>query len=117
MAPYTLAGCSLAPLLVFYTLGRFRVALIAAVIPFAAFALVELFRSAARRNTLAVVVTAVSLMIVGSWTGRPLPNRTLIASSFWLGPYYARYEAEARAALAADESGSGRFSLSGILPV
>jgi tetratricopeptide (TPR) repeat protein len=42
---------------------------------------------------------AVSLMIVGGWTGRPLPNPTLIASSFWLGPFYARYEAEARAAL------------------
>ena len=96
---YILAGCSVAPLLVFYTLGRFRVALMAAVIPFAAFAFVEILRSAADRKYLRSGVMAVSLMIVGSWTGRPLPNPTLIASSFWLGPFYARYEAEARAAL------------------
>jgi tetratricopeptide (TPR) repeat protein len=100
---YVLVGCSLAPLLVFYTLGRFRVALIAAVIPFAAFALVELVRAAADRKYLHVGAMAVSLVIVGSWTGRPLQNRTLIASSYWLGPYYTRYEAEARAALAAND--------------
>jgi tetratricopeptide (TPR) repeat protein len=100
---YTLVGCSVAPLLLFYTLGRFRVALIAAVIPFAAFALVELLRAAADRKYLRVAAMAVSLTIVGSWTGRPLPNRTLIASSYWLGPFYARYEAETRAALAAGD--------------
>jgi len=100
---YILAVCSVAPLLVFYTLGRFRVALMAAVIPFAAFAFVELLRSAADRKYLRVGMMAVSLVIVGSWTGRPLPNRTLIASSYWLGPFYARYEAEARAALKAGD--------------
>jgi tetratricopeptide (TPR) repeat protein len=42
-----------------------------------------------------------ALVTVGIWTGRPLQNRTLIASSHWLGPFYARYESEARAALAA----------------
>ena len=102
---YVLVGCSIAPLLVFYTLGRFRVALIAAVIPFAAFALVELFRAAADRKYLHVGAMAVSLVIVGSWTGRPLADRTLIASSYWLGPFYVRYEAEARAALAANDPG------------
>ncbi len=100
---YMLAACSVAPLLVFYTLGRFRVALMAAVIPFAACAFVELLRSAADRKYLRVGVTAASLLIVGSWTGRPLQNQTLIASSFWLGPFYARYESEARAALAAND--------------
>jgi tetratricopeptide (TPR) repeat protein len=100
---YLLVGCSLAPLLVFYTLGRFRVALTAAVIPFAAFAFVELLRFAADRKYLRVAVMAVSLVIVGSWTGRPLQNRTLIASSYWLGPFYTWYEAETRAALAAND--------------
>ena len=100
---YLLVACSVAPLLVFYTLGRFRVALMAAVIPFAAFAFVELLRSAADRKYLRVGVMALSMLIVGSWTGRPLQDRTLIASSYWLGPFYARYEAEARAALAAND--------------
>ena len=101
---YILAGCSVAPLLIFYTLGRFRVALIAAVIPFAAFGVSGArFERRPIGNIFASCAMAVSLVVVGSWTGRPLPNRALIASSYWLGPFYARYETEARAALAAND--------------
>jgi hypothetical protein len=97
---YVLVATTLASLVGFYVLGRFRVALLAAVIPFAAAALVEmarLFQTGRYRPAAALVAAALA---VGLWTGRPLPaGEPLVRASDWLMTYSVRYEPDVRRAI------------------
>lgn len=86
--PYLLVGALVAPLLVFYTLSRFRVSLAVAVIPFAAAALVTLLRLAAARRGAASVAALALLAALAAWTWRPLaPDRTVIRRADWMVPF------------------------------
>lgn len=98
---YLLVACCLAPLVVFYVLGRFRIALVAAVIPFAALTIVEFVRATGNRQYLRALLVAAAVLILGTWTGRPLQGRPLIEAAYWLTPFTTRYQPELRAALAA----------------
>lgn len=98
---YVLAACCLAPLIAFYVLGRFRIALVAAVIPFAALTIVEIVRATGNRQYLRAILVTAAVLILGTWTGRPLQGQPLIGATYWLTPFITRYEPALRAALAA----------------
>ena len=89
LAPlYLVVGTLVVPLLVFYTLSRFRVSLEVAVIPFAAAALVALVRWAAARHWAAAAAALVLLAALAAWTSRPLaPGRALIRRADWMVPF------------------------------
>jgi tetratricopeptide (TPR) repeat protein len=100
---YLLVACSLAPLLVFYVLSRFRLPLLAALIPFAALTLVTLARWIGQRRYRPALAAAGAVAIAAVWTGRPLHGQPLIRPSDWLTPYVVRYEPQAKAALDAHD--------------
>lgn len=84
---------TLVPLLLFYVLGRFRIALIASVIPFAAFTIVDTSRRLAHRRYAAALVVSAAVLVVGAWTGQPLgPHERLLRPSDWILPFSALYE-------------------------
>jgi hypothetical protein len=90
---YTLVATTLIALVAFYVLGRFRVALLVAVIPFAALTIVEVARwvRAAFIGRTAAACAAVAL--VASWTGRPLAeDQVLIRTADWILPYSVVYQ-------------------------
>jgi hypothetical protein len=96
---YALVVLSLAPLIIFYVIGRFRVVLLAAAIPFAALTLVEAARAVRERRFAPLAGIAAALLIAGLWTDRPLPGgRPLIRTDDWLAPYLIRYQPRAQAA-------------------
>lgn len=90
---YLLVATSLAPLLIFYVVGRFRIVLLAAAIPFAAVAIVRMVAYMRSRNWRPLAVMTTAVLALAAWTGRPLPPDTrLIRTSDWLLPYSARYQ-------------------------
>lgn len=96
---YLLVALALAPLIMFYVIGRFRILLLAAALPFAALTLVELVRAVQARRWARVTAVLASALVVGAWTGRPLPaGRPLIRTDDWLVPYVVRYQPEMQAA-------------------
>jgi tetratricopeptide (TPR) repeat protein len=94
---------SLIPLLVFHVLGRFRLPLMAALIPFAALTLVTLVRWAGRGEYSRAALTMVGILALASWTGRPLEGRALIRAGDWRVPFSTRDELEVQRALAAHD--------------
>ena len=88
-----LVASSAVTLVAFYVLGRFRVALIAAAIPFAGLACAELvaaFREGrfARGAALTAAVT-----VLGAWSGRPLADdQLLIRTSDWILAWSVEYQ-------------------------
>jgi hypothetical protein len=97
---YLMVATWVVSLTAFLVLGRLRALLVAAAIPFAAFTIVECFRGT-RRRMLTLVAAA---LVVGFWTGRPLPaGQPAISTTDWLTPFLARYEAPAREALEAND--------------
>jgi tetratricopeptide (TPR) repeat protein len=98
-----LVTSSVAPLVIFYVLGRFRAPLLAALLPFAALATVELVRYATRRRFLPLAAALVAVLALAGWSGRPLTERPMIRLADWLVPYGVRYDPEIRAALAAGD--------------
>lgn len=94
--PWTLlalVGSSLATLAAFYVLGRFRVSLIAATIPFAALAAAELVAAIrhARWARGAAIAGAAGLLLL--WTGRPLADdQLLIRTSDWILAWSVEYQ-------------------------
>ena len=97
---YSLVGCHLAALMTFFVLGRLRVPMLAALIPFAALALVYLVN--ARRRA---VIAAVAVLALGLWTGRPLPpGEPLIGTTEWLTPFLAKYQFQVNDALQARDN-------------
>jgi 4-amino-4-deoxy-L-arabinose transferase-like glycosyltransferase len=96
---YALVLVALAPLVLFYVLGRFRVLLLAAALPFAAMALVELVRAAANRQWGRSGLIAAATIVLGLWTAAPLAaGRPLVRTDDWLVPYVVRYQPAMRAA-------------------
>lgn len=96
---YLLLVASVLPLLVFYVLGRFRIPLIGATLPFAAFALVEIIRRSADRRFGAAAMVFAAALVLGGWTGRPLsPDQTLIRTADWISPYTAFFQTRVYAA-------------------
>ena len=97
---YVLVGLSLAPLIAFYVLGRFRLTLFVSLVPFAALTLVrftELLATARLRFAAAIFVTA---CLVWCWTGRPLSeSQRLIRTSDWILAWSTHYESKVYGAL------------------
>jgi hypothetical protein len=93
LAPlYLLVGVLVAPLLVFYTLSRFRVSLEVALVPFAAAALVALVRWVAARRWAAAAAGLAALAGLAAWTSRPLASgQTLIRRADWMVPFDTYY--------------------------
>src|SRR6185295_17506466 len=76
---YLLAAAVLAPMLAFYVLARFRLAFAAAMLPFAAYAILECVRWVEARRLTRAAALALSVALVSTWTGRPLePDQHLI---------------------------------------
>jgi hypothetical protein len=88
----------------FYVLGRFRIAFFAAVLPFAAYGLVEVVRSWHQRRFKKFLILASALVLVALWTGRPLSERqVLIRTSDWILPWSVEYEGRVYGALDAKD--------------
>ena len=100
------AAGNVAAMLVFYPLSRFRAPLLAALIPFAAFALVSVVRLAASGRRAAAVTAVLATVLLGAWVGRPLPaGRSLLRASDCQVPFALVYGPRYRAAAEA-----GRWS-------
>jgi 4-amino-4-deoxy-L-arabinose transferase-like glycosyltransferase len=101
---YLLAAVSAAPLVLFYVLGRFRVAFLAAVLPFAALTLVEIGRSLGARRYARGLAIAAAVLVLGAWTGRPLASdQLLIRTADWILPWSVVYESKVYGALDAKD--------------
>jgi len=90
---YALVAVHVVTMLMFYVLARFRLALTAAVIPFAACAVVEAWRSLRGAQVVRALVIAGSIVLAAAWTGRPLgAHQVLIRMSDWILPYSVFYQ-------------------------
>jgi len=97
---YVLVACCVAPLLMFYVLGRFRVALAAAIVPFAALTLVQLLAWLSARRYSRVLACAAILVLLALWTGRvTASDRPLIRPSDWVTPYLSEYRTRIKTAM------------------
>jgi hypothetical protein len=95
-----LAVVTVTPLLIFYVLGRFRIAFFAASIPFAAYALVEIVRAWGTGRIRRAVALTSAVILIGLWTGRPLAaDQVLIRMSDWILPWSVEYERRVYGAL------------------
>jgi 4-amino-4-deoxy-L-arabinose transferase-like glycosyltransferase len=93
---------ALAPMLVFYVLGRFRLLLFAALIPFAASAVLQVVAWVRHGRFVQVGLLTATVAAMTVWaTGPPLGNQPWIRSTDWLVPYFAHYQGEAESALRA----------------
>jgi hypothetical protein len=93
---------NLAVLVLFLVRDRFRLPLAAAMIPFAAYAAVELVRLAAARQWRVAVPAAAAVVVLGAWIARPLPEgKPLIRPIYYKALYTNYYEPRATAANAA----------------
>jgi hypothetical protein len=101
---YLLAAATAAPLILFYVLGRFRVAFLAAVIPFAALTLVETGRALRAGRYGRGLAIAAAVLVVAAWTGRPLAaDQLLIRTADWILPWSVSYESQVYGALDAKD--------------
>lgn len=89
----SLVACCVTALLAFYVLGRFRVSLIAGVLPFAGLAVADLAVAClARRYTRAAAIAA-SIVAIGLWTGRPIADdQILIRTSDYILAWSVEYQ-------------------------
>jgi 4-amino-4-deoxy-L-arabinose transferase-like glycosyltransferase len=99
-----LVGVSLAPLVLFYTLGRFRSALFAALLPFAAAGVVQCARWVRSGAVRPAVAASLAVIALGVWMGRPLTAvQREIRPIDWLLPLLVKYEQDVEAANAAGD--------------
>jgi 4-amino-4-deoxy-L-arabinose transferase-like glycosyltransferase len=97
---YVLVACCLAPLLTFYVLGRFRIALAAAIVPFASLTLVQLLAWLSTRRYSRFLACSAVLVLLTLWTGRAMaPDRPLIRPSDWFMPYLSEYRTQIKTAV------------------
>jgi 4-amino-4-deoxy-L-arabinose transferase-like glycosyltransferase len=90
---YLLVAVTVLSMAIFYTLGRFRVSLAAAAIPFAALTLVELWRWARDGRVVRTLATAGAIVLLGAWTGRALAaDQIEIRTADWILAYSAFYQ-------------------------
>jgi hypothetical protein len=106
---YLLAAVSMVPMIGFYVLGRFRVGLFAAAIPFAALALADILQSIRGRRRARAMRIATSALILAAWTGRPLASDAVqIRTADWILAYSVVYQDKVYGALdRKDWAGSG----------
>jgi hypothetical protein len=94
--PWTLlalVASSVATLVAFYVLGRFRVTLVAAALPFAGLACAELAAAFRHRQLARAGAIAVAIVLLGLWTGRPLAaDQRLIRTSDWILAWSVEYQ-------------------------
>ena len=94
--PWTLlalAASSAATLVAFYVLGRFRVALTAAAIPFAGLACAEIAAAVRAGRVLRGAALGLTVALLTLWTGRPLaPDQLLIRTSDWILAWSVEYQ-------------------------
>jgi hypothetical protein len=104
---YALVASTLAQLIVFYVIGRFRAPLLAALVPFASLTIVQCGRWLSARDVRPLGLTAAALAAVLLWTGRTSPvTQPLIRPADWFSPFLVKYEAEMQRAV--DERNPGR---------
>ena len=97
---YLCVAALAAPLVVFYVLGRFRVAVLAALIPFAALTIVDIARGFRTHQFRRTAALAAALAAVWTWTGRPLSaDQRLIRTADWILAWSVKYEQEVYGAL------------------
>ena len=70
---YALLLTGLAPLVIFNMVGRFRLPMLAACIPFAALTLVQIARWVRGKNWAKAGIAAAAVVLLACWTARPLP--------------------------------------------
>jgi hypothetical protein len=84
----------------FYVLGRFRIALVGASIPFAALTIVQCVRWLRERRLPLALATCAGIGVMASWTGRPLSeHQILIRTADWILPYSVVYQEQISAAV------------------
>lgn len=109
-----LVGTALAPLIMFYVLGRFRGLLLAALIPFAALTITHLIQWSRTRRYRSLLATMAAIALLLIWVGRGRSDdQPLIRPSDWLVPYTVRYQAEAEQALQRQDPGRAAAALLG----
>jgi hypothetical protein len=92
------------PLVAFYVLGRFRVALLMAVLPFAALTIVRIADMWRERRWRAAAGVAAAVALTWLWTGRPLAaDQRLIRTSDWILAWSVKYESQVYGALDAKD--------------
>jgi hypothetical protein len=90
---YGLVASTLTSLAVFYVLGRFRVALLAAVLPFAGLTLAEFVRCVRRRHPARAAAVFAVTLVAALWVDRPLAERQLLVrTSDWILPWSVEYQ-------------------------
>jgi hypothetical protein len=101
---YLLVLSSVSPLVLFYVLSRFRVPLVAALIPFAGLTLVRLAEWCWTRRLAPVALLLGAICLISLCTARPLPpNRALIGPADYGVPYAIYYGRAAEEALKAGD--------------
>lgn len=92
------------PLLAFYVLSRFRIPLVAALIPFAAFTIVQLLDWIAARKVGPALATIAALVVFSLWSMQPLREGTVILRpSEFVVALNEHYKPKCEAALAAKD--------------
>jgi 4-amino-4-deoxy-L-arabinose transferase-like glycosyltransferase len=90
---FALVVSSVTTLVAFYVLGRFRVMLVAAALPFAGLTCAELAAALRQRRLGHVGGLAVAIVLLGLWTGRPLASdQQLIRTSDWILAWSVEYQ-------------------------
>lgn len=105
---YQLVLMSIAPLVIFYVLGRFRVPLIAACVPFSALTAGRIVEWLQQRRYTRTVAAVAAVALVALWTARPLAaDQTLIRTDDWLAPFMIRDQAVLERAVAQKDWAGG----------
>jgi len=90
---FALVASTSATLVAFYVLGRFRVALVAAALPFAGLACAELAAALRSARFARGAAIAAAVVLLGLWTGRPLANdQLLIRTPDWILAWSVEYQ-------------------------
>ena len=90
---YLLVAFSAASVVVFVVIGRLRLPLVTALMPFAALTVVEAVRLTRERRIAATLALIVAVVAAGAWTGRPRASDQLdIRTADWLLPFSVHYE-------------------------
>jgi 4-amino-4-deoxy-L-arabinose transferase-like glycosyltransferase len=105
---YLLVAFSAAPVIIFYVLGRLRLPVVAALIPFAAVTVVEFARALRAQRIARLLVIAGTVMTLVLWTGRPLADdQVLIRMADWILPWSVSYQTKVYEALDARDWARG----------
>ena len=114
---YLLVASVVTPLVIFYVLGRFRAALVAAALPFAAHAAVQIciWLSEPGRRVRGAAAAAAVVLLLAFATGRPIPPGVpLIRPDDWMIPYVLEYGERITATMEAGDSDRAIAAFTGL---